>query len=120
MDYSQFKDIIVERIKDYLPETYSDYEVSINPVTKNNGVKLDGLIIKSSDSNICPNIYLNPFFSQYESGRDFKDILHDIAFIRINSCEDAFPDVSNLTKLERIRKTNLCTMYGIIFRWMRR
>lgn len=29
--------------------------------------------------------------------------MHAIAYVRMKSCEDAFPDVSNLTKLESIR-----------------
>ena len=70
LNYEEFKDAIVSQIKDYLPSEYVDSEVKIHTVLKNNSTKLDGLTIRKSESSICPNIYLNQYFTDYENGRD--------------------------------------------------
>ena len=36
-----------------------NFDVTLHQVTKNNGLKLDGLTIKESSTNIAPTIYLN-------------------------------------------------------------
>ena len=103
LNYDEFKDAIASQIKDYLPVDYSDADVSITSVLKNNTTRLDGLTIKTPESNICPNIYLNQFFTDYENGRDFEDILSDIARIRQMHDGPADLDVSAITDLDRVR-----------------
>ena len=63
MDFEEFKKNVAENIKDYLPEQYQNAEVSIQEVTKSNDIVLSGLMIKTEDSNIAPNIYLENFLS---------------------------------------------------------
>ena len=103
MTYEEFKDTIVSRIKDYLPSEYTDSEVKIHTVLKNNSTKLDGLTIRRSESSICPNIYLNQFFSDYEDGRDIEDILSDIARVRQMHDAPADLDVSAITDFSRVK-----------------
>lgn len=66
LNYSEFKDAITSLIKDYLPSEYADSEIIIHSVLKNNATKLDGLTIRTQESSICPNIYLNQFFTDYD------------------------------------------------------
>ena len=82
MTYEDFKDTIKEQIKNYLPADYSDADVTITSVLKNNTTRLDGLTVRIPQSNICPNIYLNQYYADYENGRDIEDILTEIAHIR--------------------------------------
>ena len=103
LNYEEFKDTIASQIKDYLPVEYSDSEVSINSVLKNNSAKLDGLIIKKPKSHICPNIYLNQYYADYEDGREIDDILSDIAHVRQMNDAPADLDVSAITDFSRIR-----------------
>lgn len=103
LNYEEFKDAIASQIKDYLPVEYSDADVSITSVLKNNTTRLDGLSIKTPESNICPNIYLNQFFADYEDGRDIEDILTDIARIRQMHDAPADLDVAAITDFNRIR-----------------
>ena len=58
MYYEEFKQEVTETIKDYLPERYADADVSIHEVLKNNDQHLDGLNIKTDESNMIPTIYL--------------------------------------------------------------
>ncbi|MEG0154920.1 MAG: DUF5688 family protein [Lachnospiraceae bacterium] len=82
MNYQEFKDCIKENIKNYLPEKYQEAEVEIQEITKNNNLKLDGLIVKLPEYNICPTIYINSFFKEYEEGVELLSILEEIADIR--------------------------------------
>lgn len=63
--YSEFMEYIKENVTDYLPERFEEAEISIQQVVKNNDVVLDGLSIRNPDSNLSPNIYLNPLYEQY-------------------------------------------------------
>ena len=103
LNYEEFKDTIASKIKDYLPNEYSDTEVTINSFLKNNSVHLDGLIIREPGSNICPNIYLNQYYADYEDGREIDDILSDIAHVRQMNDAPADLDVSAITDFSRIR-----------------
>lgn len=96
MNYTKFKEMIAEHILEYLPDSYADAEVSVQTVIKNNSVHLDGLIIRVPGSNICPNVYLNQYFDQYEDGKDFNDIMSKLASVRMRSCGNPLPEIGNL------------------------
>lgn len=103
LNYEEFKDAVASQIKDYLPVEYANSDVTINSVLKNNSAKLDGLIIKKPESNICPNIYLNQYYADYENGREIEEILSDIAHVRQMNDAPADLDVSAITDFSRIR-----------------
>ncbi|WP_051206092.1 DUF5688 family protein [Butyrivibrio sp. FC2001] len=103
MNYEEFKSEVKNHILEYLPESYSNAEVSIHTVIKNNSIHLDGLTIKKPESNICPNIYLNQFFEQYENGKNFEEIMQAVASIRSGSCENPFPEVNDFTCLDKVK-----------------
>ena len=110
MNYEEFKQEVTDKIRDFLPEKYADAEVSIQTVVKNNDQKLDGLMIKQEDNNICPNIYLNQFFDQYENGRDMDDILATIADIRTQHEVSHDFDVSRLTDFDSVKDRITCRL----------
>ena len=83
MDFEEFKNSVADQIKDFLPEKYADAAVDLQEVTKNNDTVLTGILIRTEESNIAPNIYLEGYFEQYQDGRDMDDILQNIA----GSCE---------------------------------
>ncbi len=45
-----------------LPEKFADATISVHQVVKNNDCVLDGLTIRTEESNISPTVYLNPYF----------------------------------------------------------
>lgn len=103
MQFNEFKNEIVAKIREYLPETFKDAEVSLQVVQKNN-LELTGIVIRSIASNISPTIYLDSFYSQYESGEGMNVILKKIAEVRVNhEFEDNF-DVECITDWERCRE----------------
>lgn len=75
MKYQEF----IENIKDYVTTQVStSHRVTIQPVVKNNGTELDGLIIIDPILNISPTIYLNPYYHRYLNGVPIEDIYEDI------------------------------------------
>ena len=110
MDFEEFKNSVADQIKDFLPEKYEDASVTLQDVTKNNDTVLTGLLIKTEDSNIAPNIYLENFFEQYQDGRDMADILQNIADVRVqHEMEQGF-DVSRLTDFDQVKDNIICKL----------
>ncbi len=85
MNYEEFKESVKDHILEYLPESYTDAEVIIHSVVKNNSVHLDGLTVRIPNSNVSPNLNLNQYFRDYEEGRDLDEIMRELAAVRIRS-----------------------------------
>ncbi len=75
MTYEEFKFSIMDRLQ---TEINDPKTISIQPVTRNNGCKLDGLVIMEGGRNVAPTIYLDPFFEEYQSGESFSDLYDKI------------------------------------------
>lgn len=82
-NFEQFQEFIKDHIREYLPDDWANAEIDMHMVQKNNGKELSAILVKSEDSNIVPTIYLESFFSQYESGRNIQSVLEEIADIAI-------------------------------------
>lgn len=54
------------------------YNVSLNPIVKNNGLTLLGLVIQKTNNGICPSIYVDDYYRHSIMGRSFEDIIEDI------------------------------------------
>lgn len=72
MEYNEFKDSILNELKDRLDEAL---DIQLREVTKNNGVVLDGIVIARKDAKIAPTFYINDLYDMYEKGKDYEDIL---------------------------------------------
>lgn len=71
MNYQEF----IAHIKDNISARLTDGRtVRIEPITKNNGMVYDGMIIIDPFINISPTIYLNPYYQHYLSGTSITDI----------------------------------------------
>ena len=79
LNFEEFKVYVENHLKEYLPDDWANVEINPVQVKKNNGLVLDGLAVKSEDSNIAPSIYLNGFFMEYQSGGELSRIMEEIA-----------------------------------------
>ncbi len=68
MTFEEFKQEVKDNIKDYLPVSYQDAEVTINEVIKNNDTHLSGLTVRTEEYSIAPTLYLEDFYNAYENG----------------------------------------------------
>lgn len=75
MSYESFLRLIKEEVKKRLGE---EYETDLNQVRKNNGLLLDGLMIRCNMDKIMPSIYLNPYYEKYQKGESIIDIVNEV------------------------------------------
>lgn len=82
--------LFAEKLKERLEQGYRQYQVTVQQVTKNNGVKLTGISILENGCITAPTIYLEDLFEQYQQGASLEYILVSkddtgIASIKINN-----------------------------------
>ena len=79
MNFQEFVDKVKEAIRDALPESFRDAQVSVEPFRKLNTSYL-GLQVKKEGQTVVPNINLDAHFREYqETGKPFADVLTAIA-----------------------------------------
>lgn len=89
MNYNEFIEYIREHIvyalKRYKLSTEGDdwdedeeYEVSLQTISKNNGIMLDAITIYKNGQNVCPNLYLNHYYEQYQMGMPVDSIMKNL------------------------------------------
>lgn len=66
MSKEQFTKELVNELTERLGEKYS---VHSHTVTKNNSVKLDAVVIRKEQQNVCPTIYIDNYFHEYCNGQ---------------------------------------------------
>lgn len=112
MRFEEFTKAVVEKIREYLPETFAEANVELQTVVKNNDLKLTGLTIRSEESNVCPTIYLESFFEAYEAGEEMSKVLKHIADIRVkNDVRNGF-DAGQITDFDRVREKIVPRLIG--------
>ena len=62
MKYEEFKTNLIEELKDFYGV---DATVELTTATKNNGIHLDGIIIRIGETNVAPIIYLQQYYEEY-------------------------------------------------------
>lgn len=94
MTYASFKKEVIQELQQVLPD---EYRVDVLDVTKNNGVKMDGITIRREGSIVSPCIYLKEYYREYRRGVDMKQIIDHIAgFYYANAPENvSFEDILN-------------------------
>lgn len=100
MKYQEF----IENVKAYVSSQLdSGQKVTIQQITKNNGIVYDGLFIVDPILNVSPTIYLNPYYHRYLGGVSLEDIYEDILMTyQINRPKQDF-DVSVFTDFSKAR-----------------
>ncbi len=104
MEISTFKVKVQKAVRDILGQ---EYTVELREVQKNNGVVLQGLMIRREEDNVTPTIYLNSFWEAYEGGVTFADIIRKIVSIYREDGIDRKIDVSFFSDFEKV-KERLC------------
>jgi len=95
--YDDFK----KRVKKEV-EYRVDGLVSIQQITKNNGLKLDGLTILAGDTNISPTIYLNYYYDKFlQHGLDA--VVEEILEVYEQNRPKEALDISFFTDAHKIR-----------------
>ena len=101
MDYNIFKECILEAIAERFG---NDCKIEYKEVLKNNGIRLDGLLVRFSNKSISPTVYVNDYYDRYVAGEEIDEIAdHIVWLIKNNSLEDDF-DPESLILFENIKE----------------
>lgn len=87
LNLQEFQEYVQMNLKDSLPEEYRDITIEMKQVQKNNGLELNAIIVKSNESNIAPQIYMEGFFQEYQEGIEMDEILNKIGKIAVEYVE---------------------------------
>jgi len=92
-----------------LAAAFSDHQIEIVNVTKNNDVHLTGLTIHPKNKKIAPTIYLNPYFGALQSGQALAEVIKQIIgnCTAALSCASSGIAVGGLTDFSRV-KDKIC------------
>ncbi len=101
MNYDEFKQTIKQTLELRLGAHTS---LSIQEITKNNNTHFDGLTITQENLNISPTIYLNDYFSNYQSGVSLDDICDDILSVYRKNQPKRSIDISFFTDYNKIKQ----------------
>lgn len=71
-------DSFVISVKDALAKEFPDCQVGIVHTTKNNGIRLQGVSVKPQGAGIAPNVYMEKYFSDFQKGCPFADIIQEL------------------------------------------
>lgn len=92
-------------VKEMLAEHYTDCQVAVHEVTKNNSLKLTAVTINSHKTNMSPNIYLDDYFEQYKTGRPLESIGKEvIALYEKHKVTQNF-DVGSFLDFDKVSKS---------------
>ena len=112
MSFDEFKETIAEEIKAFLPDKYEDADIQINTVHKNNE-ELTGITIRTGETNIAPNIYLDSYYESYLDGESLEDIMQNIADVRVEHEIEKPLDVDMITDYEKAKDRILPKIVGM-------
>lgn len=97
-----------EKVRRAMSEVLGDgYEVRLQEVQKNNGVRLQGLLILTEKQNVSPTIYLKPFWEAYEGGVTLADLVAKILQIYREDTPGESIDMSFFKEFEKV-KDRIC------------
>lgn len=99
MDLKEFANAVKNAMEEQV-----DGKVTLNEVTKNNGLKLVGLCITEKESNISPTIYLDYYHKQYEGGVKLAVIVNEIYKMYEDKKISISLDISIFTDFEKVQK----------------
>ena len=100
MEYSIFKELILEALKERFGE---ECQIEYKEVLKNNGVKLDGVIVRQNNCVVSPTVYVNDYYEDFSNGENINNIADIIErLIRDNTIEDEF-DADELILFDNVK-----------------
>ena len=114
LDYEEFKDYLLENIRDYLPRKYADADVSIKTVQKQGGIEYDALLIRSDLEMATPSIPLEGFYDEYASAKSsLLKTMMKLAIFREEFSHDIGNEGRDLTDFENVKDAILPKLVNV-------
>ena len=99
--FEEFCEKVRAAVSDFMG---GEAEVSLQYVTKNNGVNLTGINIMEKDSHISPTIYLNDAYEIYENRQEIGSIVKKIMEVYEENRVGKDFDITFFSDYEAVRK----------------
>lgn len=109
MQYEEFVNYLINEIKTELGD--EDVIVDNHLVTKNNGIKRDGITVKFPDSQVAPTVYVQDFYDMYQNGRSLNDIVNRVVE-SVKHGKDFAPQMPELSK-QSAKENMYCTLVNL-------
>ena len=100
----EIKEFAIKIGKAIEKELGEEYEVSIREVMKNNSVMLTGIMISDKIQNVVPTIYVDGFWTEYESGTPMSLVVSKVINLYIRQKPKSDVDISFFTDYEQVRE----------------
>lgn len=123
MDYKEFLLYLKENLPDYLRQyecrkkgeidgagyfdetgDAEEYEIEFQQMQRNNGVVLDGILIRRKGDHASPNIYVNAYYDDYQMGKPTSLIMEEIAYRYYKIKEENDIEILDMRNLKKIRE----------------
>lgn len=100
----EIKEFAIKIGKAIEKELGEEYEVSIREVMKNNSVMLTGIMISDKIQNVVPTIYVDGFWTEYESGTPMSLVVSKVINLYIRQKPKSDVDISFFTDYKQVRE----------------
>lgn len=100
MDYKSFTEKIVYLLQERMG---ADYNVKVTNVTKNNDIRLTGVIMMKDSDRISPTIYLEEPYRQYCSGINMWEIVDRIVELHRERLQNVDLNIDFFKEFGRVR-----------------
>ena len=87
--------------------------IHVSTIQKNNGVKMEGLIIQENGEKVAPTIYLNCFYERFLQGMEIEEVVKEIYRIYQSCKNHPIEDASFFTDFEQVKNR---VVYKLIHR----
>lgn len=104
MNYEEFRTSIVNELCSFYG---ADAKVELTTAAKNNGIKLDGIIIRLGEANVSPIIYLQQYYEEFMENEDISidEIVGRIVELRErHELQDADEVIGKITDWAYVRE----------------
>lgn len=100
----EIKEFAIKIGKAIEKELGEEYEVSIREVMKNNSVMLTGIMISDKIQNVVPTIYVDGFWTEYESGTPMSLVVSKVINLYVRQKPKSDVDISFFTDYKQVRE----------------
>lgn len=116
MEYEEFKEQVLNRIRDFLPEKYAGADISLRKAAKTNDTMLDEIVIQVHENAIKHIIHLDTHYEAYLNGWSMENILRQIAGVQFDALEQEYDHTTlseNSLDFDKVKDRITCRLVNI-------
>ena len=104
MNYQEFRCEFLERMKEVMEEGVS---ITTEKINKNNGVVMEGLVLKSENARVASIFYMEDYFSYWERGVPLEQLVRKVMW-QFEHCKPQMDVEADFFQNYQEIKENIC------------